>query len=234
VPDQLTLSVSLSNFASFENYYPTGNEELVAALHHFVAAADKGSKVIHLFGNTGCGKTHLMCATMRLARETNHSASYVPLQSKNISTSVLKQIKGHELVCVDDIDVIAGEHIAERALFQLYERIQIGNGKLVTSARGAANHLGLGLRDLVSRLQGGASYRVVSLRDEQKRDALRFRAASRGFALSDEVTEYVLRRYPRDTHTLFGLLECIDEASLSAKRRVTIPFLKDLENRLGL
>lgn len=232
--DQLTLSISLSDSASFENYYPTGNEELISALHHFVIAADKSPKIMHLYGNTGCGKTHLMCATMRLARGANHVTSYIPLQKKNISTSDLGQIEGHGLVCVDDVDVIAGEYNIERAFFQLYERIQFGNGKLLTSAHGAANQLGLGLRDLVSRLQGGTSYRVVSLSDEQKRDALRFRAASRGFALSEEVTEYVLRRYPRDTHTLFGLLECIDEASLSAKRRVTIPFLKDLESRLGL
>jgi DnaA family protein len=49
--------------------------------------------------------------------------------------------------------------------------------------------------------------------------------------LSSEVADYVLRRYPRDTHALFALLDQIDEASLTAQRRITIPFLQELDPR---
>jgi DnaA family protein len=151
------------------------------------------------------------------------------MREQEVDVSVLDQVDGVGLVCVDDIDVIAGQRDAERALFQLYERVQDSAGHLVTTARQAAHHLDLALPDLVSRLHSGGTYRIAPLTDAQKRNALRLRATGRGMALSEEVADYVLRRYPRDTHALFGLLDRIDEASLTAQRRITIPFLQELD-----
>jgi chromosomal replication initiation ATPase DnaA len=39
----------------------------------------------------------------------------------------------------------------------------------------------------------------------------------------------ILSRYPRDLPTLFDLLDRIDRASLIQQRRVTVPFLRELE-----
>jgi DnaA family protein len=47
--------------------------------------------------------------------------------------------------------------------------------------------------------------------------------------IGDEAVRYILNQYPRDMHSLFTLLERIDDASLTQKRRVTIPFLRSLE-----
>ncbi len=228
---QLTLSVSLPDRASFDNFYSAGNEELVTALRHVAATVSSAPTVMHVFGSPGCGKTHLMYAGVRLARESGQTVHYLPMREQEVDVSVLEQVDGVGLICIDDIDVIAGRRDAERALFQLYERVQDSAGHLVTTAHQAAHHLGLALSDLVSRLQSGGAYRITPLTDTQKRHALRLRAAGRGMALSDEVADYVLRRYPRDTHALFGLLDRIDEASLTAQRRITIPFLQELDRR---
>jgi len=47
--------------------------------------------------------------------------------------------------------------------------------------------------------------------------------------MPEEVVQYILSRYPRDLRSLFDLLERIDRASLVQQRRVTIPFLRRLE-----
>ena len=47
--------------------------------------------------------------------------------------------------------------------------------------------------------------------------------------MPEEVVQYILGRYPRDMHSLFDLLDRIDRASLAQQRRVTIPFLRRLE-----
>jgi DnaA family protein len=36
-----------------------------------------------------------------------------------------------------------------------------------------------------------------------------------------------LKRMPRDMHSLFAVLDQLDEASLVAQRRLTIPFIRD-------
>ena len=47
--------------------------------------------------------------------------------------------------------------------------------------------------------------------------------------MTEEVANYLLTRFPRDTHSLFALLDKLDSATLAAQRRLTIPFLRGLE-----
>jgi DnaA family protein len=47
--------------------------------------------------------------------------------------------------------------------------------------------------------------------------------------LPPDVARYVLARYPRDTRSLFEWLDRMDRQALAAQRRLTIPFLKELE-----
>jgi DnaA family protein len=47
--------------------------------------------------------------------------------------------------------------------------------------------------------------------------------------MPEDVVQYILSRYPRDMRSLFDLLDRIDRASLTHQRRVTIPFLRELE-----
>ncbi len=47
--------------------------------------------------------------------------------------------------------------------------------------------------------------------------------------MTEEVANYLLTRFPRDMHSLFALLDRLDTATLAAQRRLTIPFLRDLE-----
>ena len=64
------------------------------------------------------------------------------------------------------------------------------------------------------------------LDDAGRLQVLQLRAQGRGFELPDETGVYLLRRYPRDLPALCGLLERLDQASLVAQRRLTIPFVK--------
>jgi DnaA family protein len=49
--------------------------------------------------------------------------------------------------------------------------------------------------------------------------------------MPDETASYLLRRLPRDMPALFDLLDQLDEASLAAQRKLTVPFVKSV---LGL
>jgi len=71
-------------------------------------------------------------------------------------------------------------------------------------------------------------FQLHPLDEEGKTAALRARARARGLELSEDVAAYLMRRFARDTHSLFALLDRLDAASLIAKRRITIPFLREL------
>ena len=55
------------------------------------------------------------------------------------------------------------------------------------------------------------------------------RANERGLTVEPSVAEFILRRHARDTHSLMRLFDRIAQASLESRRRITIPFLRELD-----
>jgi DnaA family protein len=63
-------------------------------------------------------------------------------------------------------------------------------------------------------------------------EALQLRARHRGLKLPPETASYLIKRSRRDMASLYELLDQLDMESLRAKRRLTIPFVRDvLESR---
>jgi len=57
---------------------------------------------------------------------------------------------------------------------------------------------------------------------------LKLRARHRGLELPEETAQYLLRRLPRDMATLYDWLDLLDVAALAAKRRLTVPFVREV------
>ena len=235
---QLALDVRLRDGSSFGNFYDLRNREALtcikAAAQRVAAAAAHGSPAkfdqIFLWGESGCGKTHLLEAAARLAQEQGLAPAYVPLQmSATFPPHVLEDLSSSVLVCLDDIQAVAGNRQWETALLHLHERTRASAGLLLVTATASPAHLGAVLPDLATRLCAGLVYQTHALTDDDKLAALRLRAANRGLDMGEEVARYVLSRYPRDPQALFQLLDRIDQASLAAQRRLTIPFLRVLQ-----
>jgi DnaA family protein len=66
------------------------------------------------------------------------------------------------------------------------------------------------------------------LDDAGRRDVLRERAQRRGLVVDEAAYDWLLRRVGRDLAGLTSLLDRLDRASLAAKRRITVPFLREL------
>ena len=81
--------------------------------------------------------------------------------------------------------------------------------------------------DLLTRLGWGLVYRVHELTDSQKLEAMVKYSLERGFYLSSEVINYVLRHRARDLNCLLEILEGIDYYSIETRRRVTVPLVKE-------
>jgi DnaA family protein len=86
--------------------------------------------------------------------------------------------------------------------------------------------LGLALPDLVSRMTSGATFRVHTLPDSDKLQALRHRARWRGVELPEATARYLMQRVDRDTGSLFALLAELDRQSIVAQKRLTVPFVR--------
>lgn len=82
--------------------------------------------------------------------------------------------------------------------------------------------------DIGSRFGAAEIFQLRALDEAGEHEALRRRAAQRGLDLPEETARYLLRRFPRDMRTLGKLLDEIDVAALSAQRRLTVPFVREI------
>lgn len=224
-PRQLALRLGLSDAASFENFHPANNERVMTALQGL--AADSSGRQIYLWGGGGSGKTHLLQAVVRYGAVLGRPAAYLPLGDlSGLGPEVLEGFERAALVCIDDVHRVAAQPEWEQALFGLYNRLSEERASLVVAADGGPRGLAIRLEDLRSRLMAMATYRLHPLGDEDKIAALRLRASRRGLELPEASARYLLKRQPRDCHSLFATLDGLDQASLAAQRRLTIAFLK--------
>ncbi len=227
-PRQLALGISLHEETTFDNFVlPQGQNPLL--LDHLLSVSRcESAEQVLLWGAPGAGLSHLLQAMCHQAHANGHSVQYLPLADlvgydPNALCEGLEQV---ELLCVDGIEICAGRGAWEQALFHLYNRLKETGHSFVVASHQSPQSLSITLPDLRSRLLAGVVHQVLTLSDDDKLATLVSRAEARGMDLPEEVARFILTRGPRDTHLLFELLERLDEASLQAQRKLTIPFVK--------
>ena len=231
---QLSLGVSLRDEATFDNFFiaaQSNNAATVAALKQQLQP--NGEAFIFCWGAPGSGLTHLLQASCHTASELGLTSQYLPLSDLvgYQPDSLLEGIEAQHLICLDDLQCVVGYPDWEQTLFNLLNRIRDNGGRLLMSADASPLQLAVDRDDLRSRFAWGATFHVESLEDEGKKSALKLRAKERGMDLNDEVANYILNRAPRDMTDLFDILNLLDELSLAAQRRLTIPFVKQVLER---
>jgi len=229
---QLALGVRLRGSAVFASFSPGPNAEILSALR------GQNRDPLWLWGNRSCGKTHLLqavCAAAGVATP-GETAAYFPLdRSLALPPRALVGFESCRVLCVDDVDAVAGDLEWERALFRLFNEASELHSRVIFAAGAAPGQIEWRLQDWRSRAAACVVYQVRELDETGRAEALRLRAAQRGLQLPPETVEYLLKRVPRDLPSLFEILDELDEASLVAQRRLTIPFIRDaLEKHAGI
>jgi DnaA-homolog protein len=193
-----------------------------------LARGERGEPVL-LSGPAGSGKTHLLLAAGAEADQAARRVAYLPLMS--LAGNLGEAIEGRELadlVCVDGLEWIVGRREDEIALFDLHNRVRSAGAGLLYAARDTPANLGLVLPDLLSRLSQCVQLQVPAPDEARRRLILQQRAAGRGLELDEAALDYLFSRVGRDLTGLLALLDRIDRASLAARRRITVPFLRSL------
>lgn len=230
LPVQLPLSVQLRDDATFANYFSGGNETLVNLLdmERDVPGMDS-EQFVFLYGARGVGCSHLLQAACHQVDRRHGRSIYLPMKELvHYSPKLLEGMERLQLVCLDDIGEVAGVHEWEEALFDLFNRLRDSHTRFLVAADNPPRALGIELQDLVSRLGWGLVFQVHPLNDREKVGALQLRAHLRGLDLSEEVARFIIHRGSRDMGYLFRMLQKLDSASLRAKRKLTIPFVKEV------
>jgi DnaA family protein len=223
---QLALGIKLRDDARFDNFH--GEHNAVAATR-LKALCDQPDDlpVVLVCGDSDTGKSHLLQAVCHRAESQGKSAVCISIEElEPFGPEALRGLEEQAIICLDDLDRIAGREDWEEAVFHLYNRVHDRNNLLIASLSDVPGALSFHLADLISRLSHGLIVQLGVYRDDDRLKILMARAEQRGLVMAGDVAGFIMRRAPRRLGELLAILDTLDENSLQAQRRLTIPFVK--------
>lgn len=206
---QLALPVQLQQVPGFDNFFAGPNADVVDALRARALPA------VWLFGAPSSGRTHLLRAALRAVdSESAYARGALPV------------LEGAPLLAIDDAEPLLADRDSAIALLRLIDRRRQSGLAILFSAGAPPSRLEIALPDLRTRLEAMALLGLKPLREFDRRELLNLHATQRGLELPEDVMAWLLAHLRRDAGTLIVALEEIDRATLSAKRRPTLPFVQ--------
>lgn len=216
---QLALRLAASPAPAFDNFFPGRNVEAVSTVRS-LASGQSGEHFVYLWGERGCGRSHLLQAAVAAASSRGIIARYIAA-----GESLPADDSGVRMLAVDDVEKLDAQ--AQLGFFRTYNALRECHGTVLSAGDAAPARLQL-RADLLTRLGWGLIFQVHALSDDDKRVALKRHAAARAFDLRDEIVDYLLRHLKRDLPSLLTVLDALDRYSLENKRPITLPLLRQL------
>jgi chromosomal replication initiator protein len=180
-----------------------------------------GSKVynpLFIYGNSGLGKTHLLCAIGTAIHENTPDAKIAYVKGEEFTNKMVRSIKegtadefrqkyrGVDLFLVDDIQFIAGKEATQEEFFHTFNSIyEAGHQIVITSDRPPIDMLRLDDR-LRTRFEGGLMADVQPPDVETRMAIIRNKAGHLGMQLSDDIVSYIAQKITSNVRQIEGVI----------------------------
>jgi len=190
-----------------------------------------GNKVynpLFIYGNSGLGKTHLLCAIGTAIHEARPDARIAFVKGDDFTNEMVRSIKegtadefrkkyrGVDLFLVDDIQFIAGKESTQEEFFHTFNSIyEAGHQIVITSDRPPIDMLRLDDR-LRTRFEGGMMADVQPPDVETRMAIIRNKAGHLGMQLSDDIVAYIAQKITSNVRQIEGVIN-----RLTAFREIT-------------
>ncbi len=225
---QIALDIGLAPEPTLEGFLGDHNAAALQHLRLWTESHTRSPVPTYLWGPQGTGKTHLLRAARQTLLRRGAAVGWLDADAPPQATFD----ETWDAVLMDDVHLYGVER--QHTAFNWFVNAvapAAGRPRAVLAA-GELPPADLPLReDLRTRLAWGHVFELQPLPDDQLRAALRRADDARGVFLSDEVMDYVLRRFSRELGSLVQLLEHIDRYALQTRRAVTVPLIRSmLEN----
>jgi DnaA regulatory inactivator Hda len=184
-----------------------------AALAWLTRTADWPNNRLLLWGEAGCGKTHLLHIW---AARTGATLSSAP------SLRGLPEIPTAPAIAIDDADAVEDD----AALFHLLNAAGEAGLPVLLAARVPPARWSIRLPDLASRLRAITAVEIGPPEDALLRALLARLLADRQLRPTEAVQDWLLSRLPRSAATLRDAVARLDDASLDQHRTITVPFAR--------
>ncbi|MDO4641549.1 MAG: DnaA regulatory inactivator Hda [Neisseria sp.] len=214
--NQLIFDFASHEYPGFDEFLGVANSELVHVLK------EQENQFLYVWGSEGSGKSHLLRAWADKAARSGARALYIDARKQPLTQTAYEA----DYLAVDQIECLDAEE--QSLLFAIFNQYRNSKqGSLLLSADVKPQHLCI-REDLRTRMAYCLVYEVKPLSDEEKISALTSIARTRRIPVDSAVFHYLLLHWKRDLGSLMNMLDALDHYSLTMKKRITVPLLRQL------
>lgn len=221
-PKQLTFPWNKSNKSNFDNFYFEGsNIEAKDALF--------GSGDIFLYGLEKTGKTYLLQSLCNHYFSEDKTSLFIPLKEvRDLGSQITESLESLDLICIDNVDLIAGDNSWEMAIFNLINNSLLTNCRLVFCSSFNPSNIDFVLKDLMSRIKKINHIEIFPVNTNNLPKAIKYIANSRAINLGEREIDYLITYSERSISNLINIIEKLDDLSMELKRKISIPLIKEV------
>jgi len=221
-PKQLTFPWNKSNKSNFNNFYfEISNIEAKDAL---LISGD-----IFLYGLEKTGKTYLLQSLCNHYFSEGKTSLLIPLKEvKDLGSQITESLESLDLICIDDVDLVAGDNSWEVAIFNLINNCLLTNCRLVFCSSFNPSNINFDLKDLISRIKKINHIEIFPVKANNLPNAIKFIANSRSINLGEREIDYLITYSERSITNLINIITKLDDLSMELKRKITVPLIKEV------
>ena len=220
---QIALDIGLAPGPSLANFLAGQNQLVLEHLSLWVSNQVRSPVPTYLWGEQGCGKSHLLEAVAQAITSQGHSVGWLDASITEPSAFDTQW----DVVLMDDVQAYSA--VQQHAAFNWFVHAATPGcaRQPWVLAAGLLPPQDLPLReDLRTRLGWGHVFHLQLLDDVQRKEVLLTHAQALGLQLGADLLDYLLSRFSRDLGHLIDLLHRLDAFALQTQRPLTIPLLR--------
>lgn len=233
---QLTLELATPPKFTFDNIFShEGIGEACKAVRFLCESAQKPFPPVFLIGASGTGKTHLLLAAVSVLEKRflchlpiiscSHDSDLGELEHLSKISDNADILPG---VAIDDVDRLKAADFL--TLWNVCNKITRQGSPFIMTATRTPEQIFKDDEHLKSRIMSGLIFHLTPPEDHVRLLIMDKIARDKSLKIPSEVYFYLITRKSRNLKELEHIIQKLDQASLQFKRRITIPFIKKLEN----
>ncbi len=229
---QLIFPFDSDQYPKINNFFYSSNNEVLINIIKDSICADNNENFF-IYGERDSGKSFLLQAICNEYFANGRKSIYIPMaKAIDMQASMLENLNELDAVCIDDFTKFYHSTEWQIAFFNLINQCVLSKCSLYVSSDEGISE-GVVFTDLMSRIKKMHVYEVKKIADGELSQALKFCAERNGINLNNEVINYLTTRETRIFNKLFLLIKEIDLLSAQEKRKITVPFVKEMLNRIN-
>ena len=221
VDDITSHSLSQDDY-TFENFIVGGSNKLAEAACRAVANHTEDSfNPLFIYGGSGLGKTHLLCAIRNSVRAKNPSMKVLYLKGDEFTNEMVEAISQGvaarkifrekyrylDMLLIDDIQFIGGKESTQEEFFHTFNTLYEGKKQIVLTSDRPPKEIKTLEERLRTRFEWGLIADIQPPDIETRIAILNRKAKDLGVDLSSEVADYIAQRLKKNIRQLEGAIK---------------------------